>query len=61
MPRYTVTVKPRRPAFDDRGTTLEIVALTKTLAIKEARRLVRMNCMYDRHDGPLVYRGELAA
>jgi hypothetical protein len=52
---YLVTVKPIRPAFNDRGVELEIGAASKAEAISEARKQVRRELLYDRLDGPLAY------
>lgn len=60
MNNYIVTVIPKRPAFGERGAQLEISAPNKAKAISIARKRVPHECLYDRHDGPLVYTATLA-
>lgn len=58
---YIVTVIPARPAHDERGHEIEVAAKTAALAISQARKQVRWNCLYDRLDGALKYTAKRAA
>lgn len=61
MKTYTVTASLRNPSCYDSGATFEIEAQNKKEAIKEARKMVRREMLYDRHDGPIDYEAEEAA
>lgn len=61
MNAYTVTVTPKYPAWNDRGTVFEIVAQNAKEAISKARRQMWNEGTYDRHDGALSYRATKAA
>lgn len=56
MKTYVVTVIPKNPAYNDRGNSFNIDAANKAAAISQARKRVRFEMLYDRHDGPLEYR-----
>lgn len=60
MTAYEVTAALKNPSAYDSGATFTIRAKNKAEAIKEARAIVRRECLYDRHDGPLRYTAELA-
>lgn len=57
---YEVTICPKRPAYNDTGSIIEVTAKNKTKAISEARKQNARHCFYDRHDGPLTYRAREA-
>tara|TARA_R110000822_G_scaffold44489_11_gene119326 strand:- start:282 stop:467 length:186 start_codon:yes stop_codon:yes gene_type:complete len=61
MKFYTVTAKLKYPSAYDSGATFDIEAPTKAAAIKEARETVWREGLYDRLDGPLIYRAEVEA
>lgn len=60
MKTYIVTVIPKRPAWDDEGAGLEVIAKDRADALKQARKMVDRHSLYDRTDGPLLYRAKLA-
>lgn len=55
MKRWEVHVIPKRPACNDRGSTVDVVAATKREALKKGRHeVVHVRGDYDRLDGALV-------
>lgn len=58
---YTVTIKPKRAAWNDRGERFTIAAANKRDAIREGRRLAKLHCSYDRTDGALICTAEAEA
>lgn len=59
MNRYIVIVKLKFPSATHGGCELTIDAKNKADAISKARQEVRRQCLYDRHDGSLLYSAEL--
>lgn len=57
---YQVTVRLKYPSIEHAGCELTITAYNQKNAISEARRQVREQSLYDRHDGPLIYSAQLA-
>ena len=58
MKTYTVTASLRNPSCYDAGATFEIEAQNKRDAIKEARKMVVREMLYDRNDGAINYAAE---
>lgn len=55
MKYYDVLIRPANPAFDDQGHVYDIEATSKKKALKEARKIRRRECLYDRLDGKILY------
>ena len=59
MRHYKVRVQPKHMGLDDCVAEFDIDAPNKKEAVKEARRRVQIEMLWDRHDGPLEYTAEL--
>jgi hypothetical protein len=55
MKWYLVKADLKFPPCDDKGAEFILWAKNKVDAIKQARREVRIECLYGRPDGPLIY------
>ena len=56
MKKYLIKVVPKNPSWNDvNGYVHEVNAKTLTEAYSIARKETHRHCIYDRHDGPLIY------